>query len=170
MIGRRDLEGTRLRIDSDRFLVNSMLGGLARKLRMLGFDAEFSSGVDGAVIRYRSRAEIRIVLTKNTELAKVLGDRAWLVSGTGTREEFRSVVPLLRRISGSADPLSRCLDCNSPLEKITREAARNTIPHYSWTNTDHFMRCPDCKKKYWKGTHHKRMLDEIKEMEEELAQ
>ncbi len=146
-----------------------MLGGLARKLRMLGFDAEFSSDDDSALIRYRSRAENRIVLTKHAELAKSLGDRAWLVSGAGTGEEFHSVVPLLRRITGPADPLSRCLDCNSRLEKITREDARDTTPHYSWVRADHFTRCTDCNKTYWKGTHHKRMLDEVREMKKQLA-
>ncbi|TNF48091.1 hypothetical protein EP232_02735 [bacterium] len=157
-----------MKIDNIRFLVNSMLGGLARKLRMLGYDAEFSSGADSTLIRYRSRAESRIVLTKNAELVKTLGEKAWLVSGSGSREEFNSVVPLLRRITVSPNPLSRCLDCNSRLGKITKEEARDLIPHYSWISTDDFMRCPDCHKIYWKGTHHRRMLERIEEMKEEL--
>jgi uncharacterized protein with PIN domain len=159
-----------LRTDSDRFLLDGMLGVLARKLRMLGLDAEFSADADPAMIRYRSRAEARIVLTRNPKLVKILGDRGWLVTGTDAREEFQSLVPLLRMITPPRDPFSRCLDCNTRLVSATREQARDSVPYYVWKNTEHFMTCSSCDKNYWKGTHHRRMLEEVREMEEELKQ
>lgn len=157
-----------MRTDGYSFLLNGMLGVLARKLRMLGLDAELSADSDPVMIRYRSRSESRIVLTKNRKLARSMGERAWLVSGTGARDEFRSLVPLLRMITVRTDPLSRCLDCNCRLVKASREQVRDSVPHYPWITADRFSRCPRCDKSYWKGTHHSRMLGEIREMEEEL--
>ena len=157
-----------MRNDSERFLLNGMLGVLARKMRMLGLDAEFSADAGIVMIRYRSMAEDRIVLTKNPKLAKTLGDKAWLITGEGAWEEFQSAVPLLKMITVTIEPLSRCLDCNRRLLRVTREQVKNSVPHYSWVNADHFMTCPACDKKYWKGTHHRKMLEEIREMTEEL--
>lgn len=47
----------------------------------------------------------------------------------------------------------RCLDCNTPLEKINREQARPSVPFFVYQIHHDFRRCPKCKKVYWPGNH-----------------
>lgn len=154
---------------SPGFLLDGMLGTLAKKMRMLGFDAEFSADEDDTLIRYRSLSEGRIVLTRDARLAEKLGESSWLVSGAGVREEFASVLPLLRRLGLPVKPLTRCLDCNAILCEMAREEVRKRVPRYVWMTAERFMGCPRCKKCYWPGTHADRMAAEIAEMLEALG-
>ena len=153
---------------SPAFLLDGMLGSLAKKMRMLGMDAEFAADEDDTLIRYRSRSEGRIVLTRDARLAERLGENSWLVSGADARGEFASVLPLLRRLELPVKPLTRCLDCNAMLYEMDREEAGNMVPRYVWRIAERFMGCPHCKKCYWHGTHTDSMLAEIAEMVEIL--
>ena len=53
-----------------RFVADAHLGGLARLLRMLGFDAVYSNTIADEQIRDLAQAEGRIVLTRDRELLK----------------------------------------------------------------------------------------------------
>ena len=154
---------------SPAFLLDGMLGSLAKKMRMLGMDAEFAADEDDTLIRYRSRSEGRIVLTRDARLAERLGENSWLVSGADARGEFASVLPLLRRLELPVKPLTRCLDCNVVLRQVGREAARDKVPQYVWRTSERFVECPRCGKCYWPGTHADRMAAEIAEMLEALG-
>jgi uncharacterized protein with PIN domain len=48
---------------------------------------------------------------------------------------------------------TRCVTCNVPLEKITREQARPLVPFFVYQIHYDFKRCPKCKKVFWPGDH-----------------
>ena len=52
------------------FVVDAMLGKLAKKLRMLGYDSYYSSSIDDFDLMHKAKAEDRIIVTKDTNLAK----------------------------------------------------------------------------------------------------
>lgn len=142
-----------------RFLVDQMLGALARNLRMLGFDASYPPGGPWQRLPEKAVAEGRCLLTKRYDpkgarfkilLIKILHD-----------DPGQQVVQVLRSISGSADPslwLGRCLRCNIPLECLGKEEARPWVPeHVAYTQT-RFRRCPSCGRVFWPGTHSRHMV------------
>lgn len=47
----------------------------------------------------------------------------------------------------------RCLQCNTPLEQITREQARPLVPFFIYQIHHDFRGCPKCRKVYWPGNH-----------------
>jgi uncharacterized protein with PIN domain len=47
----------------------------------------------------------------------------------------------------------RCLDCNVPLENLSREAARPLVPFFVYQIHYEFRRCPKCRKVFWPGSH-----------------
>jgi uncharacterized protein with PIN domain len=49
--------------------------------------------------------------------------------------------------------LGRCLACNAPLEKISREQARPSVPFFVYQIHHEFRRCPKCHKVFWPGNH-----------------
>ena len=77
-----------------RFVVDAMLGSLARKLRALGFDAAYYRSGEDAGLMERSVREGRIILTADRALAvraKSKGASAILVKGDSDRERVRAI-------------------------------------------------------------------------------
>ncbi|MBN2465036.1 hypothetical protein JXD38_05375 [candidate division WOR-3 bacterium] len=54
-------------------------------------------------------------------------------------------------------PYGRCLACNVPLEKLTREQARPSVPFFIYQIHHDFRGCPKCRKVYWPGNHVEQM-------------
>ncbi len=51
----------------------------------------------------------------------------------------------------------RCLQCNVPLEKLTREQARPSVPFFIYQIHHDFRGCPKCRKVFWPGNHVEQM-------------
>ena len=145
-----------------------MLGTLAKKLRLLGINTVYVKDADDSEIRYLARSQNRILLTRDENLARILGDHAWLVTGIDIREEFLSIAERLAPFSEKIIPFSRCLDCNEPLTTIQASETGGKVPPYILSSKTHFSRCSSCGKVFWEGTHSKRMGQEVKWMREQL--
>jgi len=70
-----------------------------------------------------------------------------------TRAADRPVSPPAEKIA----PYGRCLACNVPLEKLTREQARPSVPFFIYQIHHDFRGCPRCRKVYWPGDHVEQM-------------
>ena len=62
-----------------RFEVDGMLGSLARWLRILGYDTDYANQRDDAELVRIARAEDRVLLTRDRELAGWRGVHALLI-------------------------------------------------------------------------------------------
>ncbi len=146
-----------------RLLVDAMLGSLARWLRLLGCDAELASDAedDAALIR-RARAEDRLLITRDTGLARRQGVSALLITSMELGEQLRQVVAYLG--IGRERMGTRCLACNQPLVPLSREEARARVPRYVWETQQRFRLCPGCGRVYWAGTHWERMRKQLAAM------
>jgi uncharacterized protein with PIN domain len=69
------------------------------------------------------------------------------------RAADRPVSPPAERIA----PYGRCLQCNVPLEKLTREQARPSVPFFIYQIHHDFRGCPKCRRVYWPGDHVEQM-------------
>ena len=151
-----------------RFIVDSMLGTLTKRLRMLGidaaYDAAYDKDIDDSEIRYRALAENRIVLTGDRQLAAQLKENSVLVTGENVDEEFSSIVHLLKPFADSLRPLENCLECNITLEKLKKEDVRPKVPDHTFNTEDNFMGCPECGNVYWGGSHAGNMMKLVDKM------
>lgn len=147
----------------ERFVADAMLGSLARKLRIFGFDTlYFREGGDDA-LRALARREKRTILTSDAalfELSRGEGVRAYLVEGRTDRERLISVQrqapgTSFRMARGSA---SRCAVCNGELELLRRrDAAALAVPPKALARHRLFYRCTVCSRLYWHGGHWERL-------------
>ena len=151
-------------MDKLKFLADTMLGSLAKKLRLLGIDTAYAGDADDGKLKFLVRSQGRILLTRNINLAKSLGDLAWPVTGKDAREEFLSIAKRLSAIGCQPDPFSRCLECNDELIPLDSSRVRDKVPPYVMESRDTFLGCPFCERVYWKGTHRERMGKEVKWM------
>jgi uncharacterized protein with PIN domain len=145
-----------------RFIADAMLGTLAKWLRILGYDTLFDPDqTDHQLVRL-ARAEDRVLLTRDRELAQRRGVRVLLVASQSLEAQIGQVLAEL-----GLEPrrsFSRCPVCNEPLAAIDRETARAQVPAYVAETHKTFKSCPACQRVYWRGTHWQRMDDQLAQM------
>ena len=134
-----------------RFVADVMLGRLARWLRALGYDTVYRRDAADRQLLGLALREDRRLLTRDTALARLARERGLLIRRDGLDDQLREVVDAC----GLPEPglLTRCLECNLPLERIGRSAVRDRVPPYTFATQVEFQTCPGCGRVYWPGTH-----------------
>ena len=147
-----------------RFVLDIHLGKLAAYLRLLGFDTLYRNDYPDEELAYISKAERRILLTKDRGLLKRrVVSHGYCVRETNPRQQLIEVV---RRFNlfGAIEPFRRCVKCNGPLETISKEAISERLPPGTRQRYDKFQICQACGQIYWKGAHFERLerlIDEV---------
>jgi len=140
------------------FLADAHLGGLARFLRMLGFDTVHRNAFDDAEIRRLAAEERRIVLTRDRELLKCREiARGCYVHETRPLAQLKEVAGRYG-LAALARPFTLCLHCNLPLEAVDKQAVAHRLPEKILLVHEAFKRCRGCARVYWPGSHYQRML------------
>ncbi len=147
--------------EQTRFVVDGMLGSLARWLRILGYDADYANQRDDAELVRIARAENRVLLTRDRELAGRRGMRALLVESQSLDEQLDQVTAAFPVAAGSRS--SRCPVCNTALVQSTPEEVADRVPAYVLTHHHDFQRCPGCGRIYWRGSHWRNMQARLKQ-------
>jgi uncharacterized protein with PIN domain len=140
-----------------RFVADAHLGGLARLLRMAGFDTLYDNNIDDDEVEALSVREQRTVLTRDRELLKrrdIMHGR--YVRALRSAEQLVEVVDRLN-LAGSATPFTLCLHCNAPLRAIDKALVLDQLPDTVRTHHHEFSTCDLCGRVFWKGSHWKRM-------------
>ena len=132
-----------------------MLGTLAKWLRILGYDTLFDPALDDHQLVRLARAEGRILLTRDRELARRRGLRVLLIASQQLDDQIDQVLADLALTPSRS--LSRCPVCNDLLQPMPPEAARTRVPAYVARTHRTFRACPSCRRVYWRGTHWQRM-------------
>jgi hypothetical protein len=148
-------------ITEPRFIVDDMLGKLAVRLRMLGFDTTFYHDTADSFLLRKSREEGRILLTRDLGLTLTRGANALFIKSKKLKDQIRQVVEKYALKFSSQNFFSRCSVCNTPLVEVEKEKAKEKIPPLIYQLFEQFSFCPHCGKYYWKGTHYEKMLDEM---------
>ena len=140
-----------------RFVADAHLGGLARLLRLTGFDTLYENGLTDAQIESCAGEGGRIVLTRDRELLKRRGiTHGCFVRALRPREQLREVIERLD-LSRSLRPFSRCLACNALLAPVDKAAVADRLPPKVRECHDRFTACAGCGRVYWEGSHWRRM-------------
>ncbi len=136
-----------------------MLARLGRYLRAAGYDTEIvPPHMRDREAVMRACAENRILLTRDRKMTEHRAARQvvlWL-AGDGLET---SVADLTRRLAldSLAEPFSRCLLCNGPIEPAAVGDARARLPAGSRAGSVESRWCRRCAKLYWPGSHVRRM-------------
>jgi uncharacterized protein with PIN domain len=150
--------------DGVRFLADSNVGRLARWLRVLGYDAAFEPRLSDGLLVFRALREGRVLLTRDVELTRrrliTTGQvEAVLLTGDQVQDQLRQVRQELDLDDGAA--MSRCLECNVPLQPRDPAAVAHRVPPYVRATQRRFSECPRCARVYWPGTHWERMRAQL---------
>uniref|UniRef100_A0A7C4AJV6 Mut7-C RNAse domain-containing protein n=1 Tax=Thermodesulfovibrio aggregans TaxID=86166 RepID=A0A7C4AJV6_9BACT len=159
-------------MSSVRFVADVMLGSLSRWLRLFGFDTLYSNKFTDKELIKISIQDSRILLTRDTILAKSkLLKNVLLIHSEDVKEQIKEVLSQIPCINlFSLTP--RCPVCNGEMEKIKKEEImkfKNEIPDHVFFTSEEFVVCRSCKKLYWHGTHKDRINKIKKEILKELG-
>lgn len=140
-----------------RFVADAHLGGLARLLRMAGFDTLYDNNIDDDEIEAIAGSEERTVLTRDRELLKRRGiAHGRYVHAVRPAAQLMEVVERLA-LAASAAPFSLCLHCNARLRAVDKAVVLERLPATVREVCDEFRTCDVCHRLYWKGSHWQRM-------------
>ncbi|MEM0293521.1 MAG: DUF5615 family PIN-like protein [Saccharolobus sp.] len=141
---------------TQKFVVDTMLGKVARWLRIMGYDVTYSNKLEDWKILKIAETENRIIITRDRGLyirslkrnlrsillypnSNIISDLAYIA--------YKTKIDLSVNINAT-----RCTQCNSILKKISENR---------WV-------CPRCNKEYWKGRHWKTIEEVIIKANAEL--
>jgi hypothetical protein len=149
-----------------RFLVDSMLGSLARWLRIGGYDAEYMRDADDDHLIEEASRTGRVLLTRDRVLvlrARKRGVETILVEGEGDVEQLGALAADLGLELNPSN--SRCPMCNGSLTRVDRDQVQGRVPEASFEAFDVFWECGSCGGVYWRGSHWDQIASTIEEAE-----
>ena len=140
-----------------KFLCDAMLGGLAKWLRVAGYDAyyahEGTDTSDAHLVRV-AMGEGRVLLTSDRGFLerRPVRDREvtlLLVPHAPVEEQLR----LVTETFGLDRRPSRCMECNGELVAARPEDVAERVPPGVARKGESFFRCDGCGRVFWYGSH-----------------
>jgi uncharacterized protein len=143
-----------------RFLLDGMLGKLARWLRILGYDTAYEPDLDDAELLRVAANESRILVTRDKDLhrtAIMKGLKSHFLENVRLSDWLLSLQAKYNLSIELETVEPRCSLCNRLLVKSRKDAILKTVPTRVRERNTKFWHCPSCRKTYWQGTHWENM-------------
>lgn len=152
-----------------RFVVDENLGGLARYLRLLGFDVVYEPGTSDAELARISSSHERVLLTRDVGLLKRSEiTHGYFVRATDPSAQAVEVVRRFDLVEGLR-PLERCTTCNERLRPEAKEDVEDRVPRGTLAHGSDFRSCPACGRLFWRGAHYPRIATLIERVRSEAG-
>ncbi len=135
-----------------------MLGNIAKKLRIMGFDTEFWLTANDDFLINKCMNEPKLLVTRDRGLylkISKMGKKCLLLLNN---DEVRDLVFILedcgiKYVEPVPNVNTRCTICNGILNKLDKTMVSNPIPEKVYKVISNIYRCSKCLKIYWDGTH-----------------
>lgn len=136
-----------------KFVVDSMLGKLAKWLKILGFDVVYLNKAEDAELLNLASREGRILLSRDHALLERAGNiPVLLIESENWEEQVKQVLSSFD-LKRKAKPYTRCLPCNVELKSLPKSRAKNLVAPFVYERAESFAVCPSCGRVFWQGTH-----------------
>jgi len=154
------------------FVVDAMLGNLAKKLRILGYDSKYFSSIADDKLIAIAKNEKRIILTKDAQLAQIAEKQnidTVLIRGNDEIEQISQINAKIKFDKFVMDSNnSRCIVCNGNLQLIEKHRIIGKVPEGVLGREEKFWICDSCKKIYWEGTHFEKLQEFVNKLNNRL--
>jgi uncharacterized protein with PIN domain len=158
----------------NKFIADAMLGSLARKLRIFGYDTLYNAKINDSQVLQIALTENRTILTSDRDLfrsATKTNIDSILLTGDNDIDRLAKIFRSLQGKRKPQDPLnSRCSICNGELCNINKNEASNLVPEGVLHNQEKFYKCTICEKIFWIGTHWKKIIELSEKIDIRLQQ
>ncbi|MCM8772341.1 MAG: Mut7-C RNAse domain-containing protein [Candidatus Omnitrophica bacterium] len=148
----------------EKFIVDGMLGGVGRWLRIIGYDTLYFNTNKKIELIRTAEKEKRIILTKDKKFASNFPKLVFYIEGNNTFQQFKEVVKKFGLQIKEENLFKICSICNTYLEEIEKEKVKNLVPEYVYKTKEEFSICRKCNKIYWEGDHCKYIREKLKNL------
>jgi uncharacterized protein with PIN domain len=148
-----------------KFLADSMLGKLARFLRIFGFDTIYANDLityfvsdpvpDEKLIDYSIKND-RIIITKDSLLYQMHRDKSFFLEGKGIYNYLYQLNKKFGLHFKFNIKRARCSVCNSALKRVEdKTSIKEVVLQETYNHYREFFQCLNhqCKKVFWQGSH-----------------
>lgn len=154
------------------FIIDAMLGNLAKKLRVLGYDSKYFSSIEDEKVIAIAENEKRIIVSKDEELTRIAEKKnisSVLIRGNDEIEQIAQIDLKVKfdKFSLNSDT-SRCIECNGNLQQIEKYRVIGKVPEGVLQREERFWMCSSCKKVYWEGTHFEKLQEFVDRLNNRL--
>lgn len=149
-----------VRAGEPTFVADQMLGRLAARLRLLGYDTRTVFDIADSEVTRMAVTDGRILLTRDGPLSRTLAVPVHFVVATKPQLQLAEVVKALGLVPDPAKLFTRCTLCNAPIARIA-EADAPDLPATVRGKGIDIYRCTSCAHLYWRGSHVERILEDL---------
>ena len=140
-----------------KLITDSMLGRLARWLRISGYDVVYVAGMeDDEILEMASAEGGRVLVSRDEDLcrkAAKAGVQYVLIRSGEILDQLRQ----MKREAGvefHGEPtFSRCPLCNGEVGRADKREVEGKVPEEVLDRVPEFWQCRDCGRVYWHGSH-----------------
>lgn len=136
-----------------KFLVDDTLRGLAKKLRMIGYDTVERDGMSWWVTLAKAKQADRVVVTLKGDLRMPPDVEMWVIESEHPNQQVLQILEKIPPDMEPPEPLSRCLVCNEVVEELSAKTAHPQVPPLVAQTHSTFCHCLKCGRIYWAGSH-----------------
>ncbi|HBF43785.1 MAG TPA: hypothetical protein DDW42_09215 [Desulfobacteraceae bacterium] len=145
-----------------RFVVDTMLGKLAKWLRVMGYDTIYQGFYRPHEIA-KFVKEGRILLSRHRKTTEKYTNTV-LIHHNHVGEQLSELEMCVQLRPDRSNLFTRCLICNSILKEAQADKAVENVPEYVfYQNTTGIRFCPSCGRHFWPGTHRKNMEKQLED-------
>lgn len=149
-------------IHEKKFLADSMLGKLAKWLRVMGFDTHYQPIYEMETVG-RLISDGRLLLSRS-RLTIDKFPHSLFIRSDHVKDQLKEIRDLGCFPAGISEWFVRCLNCNTPLQDTSPEKSREHIPEYIfYQNLTSIRFCPSCRRYFWPGSHRVNMISQLAE-------
>ena len=139
------------------FFVDAMLGNIAKKLRLMGYDTKYFSDIDDESIIQMAGKENRIVISRDKDLVRISQKNGLNAIHIQSDDEIHQLYDImdclnLKMVEINGDK-ARCPNCNSETQTINKKNVYQKLPQKVLEQNDKFWICKGCNQIFWEGTH-----------------
>ena len=152
------------------FFVDAMLGNIAKKLRLMGYDSKYEADIQDEDLIKLAKQEQRTIVSRDENLVKKalkLGIKSIFIEKNEEVKQLREIIDkqnlTLVEINGDR---ARCPLCNTKTKSINKDSVKDKIPVKILEQNEKFWECANCRKIFWEGSHIKNLQKFVSEINE----
>ncbi len=150
-----------------KFIVDVMLGRLARWLRILGYDTIYDAHFTDDELFFKAHQEKRILLTRDSDLAGRMNPQFCLfITEQAVRNQVKQVINHFQ-LNTEENLFTRCTLCNEVIKSISKNLVEGRVPKFVFDSSQEFYYCEKCDKIYWAGSHIKQVRELLSKLTEQ---
>lgn len=144
-----------------RFVADQMLGRLAARLRLLGYDTLTVFDIADSEVTRLAATDGRILLTRDGPLSRTLAVPVHFVVAKQPQAQLAEVLARFGLTPDRSQLFSRCTLCNTSIVPVEEAAVSELLPANVRGKGIELFRCPGCSQVYWHGSHVERILEDL---------